>query len=98
MGPAKTIRAFTLLDLAQNVIQALHDRSYFFTIAIEIDEFVIHIRDQGTPADVAKIQGRKLEELRPGGLGVVLLHKVFHQVNYEPQTCGTILTLRKKIA
>ena len=69
-----------------------------FTITIEIDEFVVQIRDQGTPADLSKIQGRSLDELRPGGLGVVLLHKVFHQVNYEPQTCGTILTLRKKIA
>ncbi|MDD5261076.1 MAG: SpoIIE family protein phosphatase [Methylacidiphilales bacterium] len=68
-----------------------------YHVSIDNNQLVIQIRDHGTPVDPSKVQGRKLEDLRPGGLGVVLLHKVFGEVTYEPQQVGTLLTLRKKI-
>lgn len=65
--------------------------------AIEDDHLVIRLADQGIPADPEKIKGRSLDDLRPGGLGTVLLQSVFDSVDYAPQTQGTILTLKKKI-
>jgi anti-sigma regulatory factor (Ser/Thr protein kinase) len=38
-----------------------------------------------------------LDDLRPGGLGTVLLQNVFKEVRYEPQAHGTRLTLRKAL-
>jgi sigma-B regulation protein RsbU (phosphoserine phosphatase) len=68
-----------------------------YRIAIEDDHLVIRLLDEGTPVDPAKIKGRDLDDLRPGGLGTVLLQNVFDSVRYEPRTRGTLLELRKKI-
>jgi len=65
--------------------------------SIEDNHLVFQLVDQGTPVDLARIKGRELDDLRPGGLGVILLRSVFQEVHYEPQAVGTILTLRKKI-
>jgi len=74
-----------------------HSGPIEFHAAIEDDHLIIRLIDQGTPADPAKIKGRDLDDLRPGGLGTVLLHNVFDTVDYAPQSRGTVLTLRKKI-
>lgn len=65
-----------------------------------IEDGQLHIRltDEGIPADVDAIQGRELDDLRPGGLGTVLLKQVFDSVHYAPQEQGTILTLKKTIS
>lgn len=65
---------------------------------IENDELVFKIIDQGIPVELEKLKGRDLDDLRPGGLGVLLLKQVFNTVDYSPQACGTVLTLRKVIS
>jgi phosphoserine phosphatase RsbU/P len=64
-----------------------------------IEEGYLFIRmiDQGIPVELEKIKGRELDDLRPGGLGVLLLRQVFDIVEYCPKEVGTILNLRKKI-
>ncbi len=57
----------------------------------------IHLTDQGTPVDPEKIKGRALDELRPGGLGTVLLQQIFDSVVYQPQPVGTLLQLSKPL-
>lgn len=54
------------------------------------------LRDYGRACDPAKIQGRALEDIRPGGLGVHIIKQAFDQVAYEPQARGTRLVLEKK--
>lgn len=68
-----------------------------YRVGIEDDHLVIRLIDQGTPAPVDKIKGRELDDLRPGGLGTVLLQNVFDSTEYLPQETGTILELRKRI-
>ncbi len=68
---------------------------YQFTI--DEDHLCIVLIDQGKPVDVTRIKGRALDDLRPGGLGTVLLGRVFDEVRYEPQATGTRLILRKKL-
>ena len=65
--------------------------------SIEEDHLIIRFIDQGTPVDPSQIIGRSLDDLRPGGLGTVLLHSVFDAVDYQPQAVGTILELKKRL-
>ena len=53
------------------------------------------IRKYGRTCDPAKIRGRPLEEIRPGGLGVHIIRQAFDRVTYSPQPCGTRLILEK---
>lgn len=65
----------------------------------EADETHLTLRmiDKAKPVDPQKVSGRALEDLRPGGLGTVIIQQVFDEVTYEPLAIGTRLTLRKKL-
>lgn len=74
-----------------------HSGPLEYQVAIEDDHLVIRLIDQGTPVQLDKIKGRELDDLRPGGLGTILLQNVFDTVHYLPQQTGTILELKKRI-
>lgn len=44
----------------------------------------ICIRDQCRQVDPATIQGRNLDDVRPGGLGVHIIHSVMDEVSFQP--------------
>jgi anti-sigma regulatory factor (Ser/Thr protein kinase) len=54
------------------------------------------LRDYGRTCDPGKIRSRKLEDIRPGGLGVHIIKQAFDVVEYSPQPRGTKLTLEKR--
>ena len=54
------------------------------------------LRDYGCPCDPQKIRSRRIEDIRPGGLGVHIIKQVFDQVTYSPQPRGTRLVLEKR--
>ncbi|MEM9399563.1 MAG: SpoIIE family protein phosphatase [Verrucomicrobiota bacterium] len=68
-----------------------------FTVKVDDDDMTITLKDEGTPVDTSKIKGRKLEDIRPGGLGTFLINQVFYEVKYEAEDVGTLLTLKKKL-
>jgi anti-sigma regulatory factor (Ser/Thr protein kinase) len=53
------------------------------------------LRDYGMQTDPSQIQGRPLDLVQPGGLGVHLIRKAFHQVDYNLKKQGTELVLEK---
>lgn len=55
------------------------------------------LRDYGKPCEPSKIKGRRLAEVRPGGVGVHIIRKVFDEVSYQPMARGTKLQLIKKL-
>jgi anti-sigma regulatory factor (Ser/Thr protein kinase) len=55
------------------------------------------IRDHGTPCDPSRLAPRDLSEVRPGGLGLHIIHSVFDRVHYAPRPRGTLLILEKSI-
>jgi anti-sigma regulatory factor (Ser/Thr protein kinase) len=58
----------------------------------------VRIDDYGRFVDPSRIQGRPLDEVRPGGLGVHLMRKVMDEVSYTRNRWGgTSLTLRKRV-
>lgn len=56
------------------------------------------LRDYGKSCDPHLIRSRDLADIRPGGVGVHIIHQAFDTVNYEPRPKGTRLILEKKIA
>lgn len=56
----------------------------------------IVLRDYGKPCDPELVKGRAMEDIRPGGLGVHIIQRVFDRVEYAPQPDGTRLTMEKR--
>ncbi len=48
----------------------------------------VTIRDFGKQVDPAKIVGRDLDDVRPGGLGVHIIRTVMDEVSYAPADGG----------
>lgn len=56
----------------------------------------VSIRDFGKAVEISKIKGRELTDIRPGGLGVHIMHKVMDEVVFEcPESGGTLLRMVK---
>jgi anti-sigma regulatory factor (Ser/Thr protein kinase) len=60
------------------------------------DYFEVMIRDFGKGADPAGFEGRDLDELRPGGLGIHFIKSVVDNLEYTvPPGGGTVLKMMK---
>ena len=61
------------------------------------DRVVFRLRDFGQQADPENLQGRPLELVQPGGLGIHLIRRAFTEVDYKRMREGTELVLVKKV-
>jgi serine/threonine-protein kinase RsbW len=57
---------------------------------------VFRLRDFGTQCEPDKLQGRPLDLVQPGGLGIHLIRKAFDKVDYNVKKEGTELVLTKE--
>jgi anti-sigma regulatory factor (Ser/Thr protein kinase) len=67
--------------------------------AIETDpaEIAVVIEDRAKTVDPTAIQGRDLDDVRPGGLGVYIMREVMDLVQYDRRPGGGMkLTMRKR--
>ena len=55
------------------------------------------LRDYGCPVDASKMNGRALEVVRPGGLGLHLIRQAFDTASYLRRPKGTELVLTKTL-
>jgi len=104
MGDEDSCNVVLALDEAlTNVIRHAYDGKDDQPIDITIvpmdDELSVIVRDYGKVADRAKIQSRDLDDVRPGGLGVHIIHECMDSVEYlpAPDGEGTILVMTKSI-
>jgi len=68
-------------------------------LTLGTDALEIRIDDYGKFVDPSRIKSRPLNDVRPGGLGVHLMHKLMDEVTYKRNRWGgTSLTLRKRLA
>ncbi|MFH1067225.1 MAG: ATP-binding protein [bacterium] len=65
--------------------------------SVEDNTLVLCLKDEGAAVEPSQICGRSLDELKPGGLGTVLMSQIFDHVEYLPQAKGTLLLLKKQI-
>jgi anti-sigma regulatory factor (Ser/Thr protein kinase) len=56
----------------------------------------IRVRDFGRQVDPAQIQGRNLDDVRPGGLGVHIMRAMTNAVEYHPAEGGGMLVIMRK--
>ncbi|HYA88773.1 MAG TPA: ATP-binding protein [Nitrospirota bacterium] len=74
-----------------------HTKSYSVDITIGQGRLVVELKDFGKKPDVSKISPRKLDDVRPGGLGTHFIASVFDSVKYDTSREGcTVLTLVKE--
>ncbi len=55
------------------------------------------LRDYGTRLDTDKLNGRELEVVRPGGLGLHLIRQAFDEAHYLCKPKGTELVMTKTL-
>lgn len=89
-------------EACSNIIKYAYegDQSKTITLTVSADDgrIAIRLRDYGKRVDVSKITPRRLEDVRPGGLGTHFMGAVFDRVEYDTnQEAGTVLTLEKTI-
>ena len=63
-------------------------------------ELLVRIYDFAEKVDLKGIKSRDLNEVRPGGLGVHIIHQVMDSVEYKNQTdsVGNVLEMRKQLS
>jgi anti-sigma regulatory factor (Ser/Thr protein kinase) len=67
------------------------------SITVERDRFHVQLTDTGRKPDVSSITPRRLDDIRPGGLGTHFIASVFDSVVYDTSgERGTVLTLTKE--
>lgn len=88
-------------EACTNIMRHAYDGHRHGRIELDVsardDVWEIRIRDYGKKCDPEKMQGRALDEVRPGGLGLHFIHSTFDEVHYDhsPED-GTCLFLRKR--
>jgi serine/threonine-protein kinase RsbW len=72
------------------------DQPITATFSLSSKMMKITLHDRGKSVDVKKIKSRKLNEVRPGGLGVHIMKTIMDSVEYKNGTeDGNFLILRK---
>jgi len=101
--PKKDARMVVLAvdEACSNIIKYAYEGDHAKTIALNIrvgqDKLTMELKDSGKKPDVSKIAPRKLDEVRPGGLGTHFMATVFDTIEYDTsQGAGTVLTLVKE--
>lgn len=74
-----------------------HENTHLITLTCEQakEGICIRLRDYGEKRQPEEMQGRDLESVRPGGLGLFLMRRAFDEVNYRLEKDGTELVLIK---
>lgn len=88
-------------EACSNIIKHAYEGDPSGTITVTATDtagqFTVRLRDHGKKADPASIAPRKLEDVRPGGLGTHFMGQVFDAVTYDTSEGeGTLLILEKK--
>ena len=88
-------------EACSNIIKYAYEgdytKSYSLDVTIEQGRLAIELKDSGKKPDISKIAPRKLDDVRPGGLGTHFIASVFDLVKYDTsrEAC-TVLTLVKE--
>jgi len=90
-------------EACMNVIQHAYDGRDDGEIIVEFwkdnSELLVRIYDFADKVDLQTIKSRDLNEVRPGGLGVHIIHQVMDSVEYKNQAecSGNVLEMRKQL-
>ncbi len=88
-------------EACSNIIRYAYEgdpaKSITLTVTVDAGRIAIQLKDTGKQVDVSTIVPRKLDDVRPGGLGTHFMGTVFDAVEYDTtRGTGTVLTLIKE--
>ena len=96
----KDLIVLGLDEACTNVIRYAyhHEPDHLIALVCELrsEGVRFHLRDFGMQAEPSKLQGRPLDLVQPGGLGIHLIRRAFDQVDYHLKKEGTELVLSKQ--
>jgi phosphoserine phosphatase RsbU/P len=84
-------------NVIRHTYQGSPDQPILLTAEITENHFHLRMRDYGPPVDVAKLKGRELDDIKPGGLGLMLLKTVFTHVEHVVLADGNEWRLTKAL-
>lgn len=97
----KDLIVLGLDEACTNVIRYAYHHEPNQLICLVCEEFELgvrfRLRDYGTQCDPTQLQGRPLDLVQPGGLGIHLIRRAFNQVDYNLKKEGTELVLEKHL-
>lgn len=72
-----------------------HQPNQLISLVCELtdDAAIFRVRDYGAQCEPDKLQGRPLDLIQPGGLGIHLIKRAFDKVDYNLKREGTELVL-----
>ena len=75
-----------------------HQPDQLISLVCELTDtaVIFRVRDYGTQCEPEKLQGRPLDLIQPGGLGIHLIKRAFDQVDYNLKRQGTELVLSRR--
>ncbi|HEX8295463.1 MAG TPA: ATP-binding protein [Chthoniobacteraceae bacterium] len=95
----KDLIVLGLDEACTNVIRYAyhHEPNQLIALVCELQEHTVlfRLRDFGAQCDPSKLEGRPLDLVQPGGLGLHLIKRAFDEVDYNLKRQGTELVLAK---
>ena len=70
-------------NIIKHAYNGATNKPIIITIKINSERLEINLRDYGDKVNLKAIKSRKLDDIRPGGLGVHLIKSVMDEVMYE---------------
>ena len=84
-------------NIMRHTYQGAPDKPIVLSGEIADGHLHLRLRDEGPHADFAKMKGRELEDIKPGGLGLHLLRSVFTTVEHTKLPVGNEWHLAKPL-
>ncbi|MBT1247528.1 MULTISPECIES: ATP-binding protein [unclassified Thermosipho (in: thermotogales)] len=86
-----------IANVIEHTYKFQRDKTIIMTLKwLEPNILEVYLRDFGEKVDPAKVKPRKLEEIRPGGLGVYIIKKIFNKMEFKDVENGNLLYLLKE--
>ncbi len=97
----KDLIVLGLDEACTNVIRYAYQQQTNQLIALvcqqQSDRLIFQLRDFGLQCEPEQLQGRPLDLVQPGGLGIHLIRRAFDEVDYNLKRQGTELVLVKML-
>lgn len=96
----KDLMVLGIDEACTNIIRYAYNHEETHLISMACEQLAggvqFRLRDYGAQIDPSKLQGRPLDTIQPGGLGLHLIRSAFDEVDYHLKEQGTELVLMKK--